>query len=84
MQVRTAAHSRNERDFDLTLLILGDATLHAGRTLHYAFGNTTDQPRRGYIVNCRPASMVKFERDNNYDHGKAGINKMKDIRGTKE
>ena len=28
--------------------------------------------------------MVKFERDNNYDHGKAGIVKMKDIRGTKE
>jgi len=28
--------------------------------------------------------MVEFERANGYDHGRAGINVMKDIRGTKE
>ena len=27
----------------------GGATMHGGRTLHYAFGNKTDKPRRGYI-----------------------------------
>jgi len=58
----------------------GGATIHGGRTLHYAFGNKTDRPRRGYIVNCRPEEMVKFERDNGYDHGKIGINNMKEIR----
>jgi len=28
--------------------------------------------------------MVEFERAHGYDHGRAGINVMKDIRGTKE
>ena len=27
--------------------------------------------------------MVKFERENGYDHGKAGIKKMKEIRAVK-
>ena len=31
----------------------GDATIHNGRTLHYAFGNKTKFPRSGYIgIQC--------------------------------
>ena len=48
----------------------GSATIHHGRTLHYSRGNSTDTRRRGFIVNCRPASMVEYERKNDYDHGK--------------
>ena len=38
-------------------------------------GNLASQPRRAYIVNCRPAPMVDVERKNDYDHGKAGFQK---------
>jgi hypothetical protein len=38
-------------------------------------GNLTSQPRRAYIVNFRPASMIDVERKNDYDHGKAGFQK---------
>ena len=33
----------------------------------------TARPRRAFIVNCRPAEMVERERQNNYDHGKTGL-----------
>jgi len=49
----------------------GSATIHHGRTVHYSRGNSTDTFRRGFIVNCRPASMVEYERKNKFDHGKA-------------
>jgi len=49
----------------------GGATIHHGRTMHYSRGNSTNAPRRGFIVNTRPAAMVEYERRNNYDHGKA-------------
>jgi hypothetical protein len=48
----------------------GGCTIHAGRTLHYAGPNLTDEPRRAYIVNYRPMAMIEFERDHDYDHGK--------------
>ena len=38
-------------------------------------GNRTGQARRAYIVNFRPASMIDVERKNDYDHGKAGLQK---------
>jgi len=53
----------------------GGCTIHTGRTLHYTGGNLTSQPRRAYIVNFRPASMIDVERKNDYDHGKAGFQK---------
>ena len=51
----------------------GGCTVHTGRVLHYTAGNTTNLPRRAYIVNYRPKTMIEFERANNYDHGKGGI-----------
>lgn len=51
----------------------GWATCHGGRTLHYSRGNSTDGYRRGFIVNFRPAPMVQYERERNYDHGKGGV-----------
>ena len=51
----------------------GGCTIHTGRTLHYTSGNETDIPRRVYIVNYRPKAMIDFERQNNYDHGKSGL-----------
>ena len=36
-------------------------------------GNSTTSPRRAYIINCRPEAMVKYERENSYDHGKSGL-----------
>ena len=36
---------------------------------------TNWRPRRAYIVNYRPKAMVEYERANNYDHGKQGLNK---------
>ena len=48
----------------------GGCTIHTGRTLHYTGPNVTKSPRRAYIVNYRPKSMIDFEREHNYDHGK--------------
>ena len=54
----------------------GGCTVHTGRTLHYTGGNTTRQPRRAYIVNCRPAAMVAWEREHGFDHGRAGLDSI--------
>ncbi|CAH1782921.1 unnamed protein product [Owenia fusiformis] len=54
----------------------GSCTVHHGRTLHYSRGNTTNTQRRAYIVNFRPADMVKFERDHKFDHGKSGVDEI--------
>jgi hypothetical protein len=54
-------------------LAAGGATFHAGRTLHYTRGNTTDRARRAYITNFRPKKMVEWERAHGFDHGRAGI-----------
>jgi ectoine hydroxylase-related dioxygenase (phytanoyl-CoA dioxygenase family) len=50
----------------------GSAVVHAGRTLHYSRGNTTDGPRRAYIHNFRPAAMIARERELGMDHGLTG------------
>lgn len=51
----------------------GSATLHSGQTLHYTRGNSTAAPRRAFITNYRPVSMVQWERDNGFDHGRGGV-----------
>lgn len=54
----------------------GGCTVHTGRTLHYTGGNGTNQPRRVYIINCRPGSMIEEERKQNYDHGLSGLDNI--------
>jgi len=51
----------------------GGATFHSGRTLHFTRGNTTGSIRRAFITNFRPQSMVEWEREKGYDHGRHGI-----------
>ena len=51
----------------------GGCTVHTGRTLHYTAGNSTEVARRVYIVNYRPKDMIEYERENDYDHGKSGL-----------
>lgn len=47
----------------------GEAVAHAGTTLHGSRGNTTDSTRRAYILNYRPAAMIRLEREQGADHG---------------
>ncbi|MFF8903868.1 phytanoyl-CoA dioxygenase family protein [Streptomyces olivaceoviridis] len=47
----------------------GEAVAHSGFTLHYSRGNTTDGTRRAYILNYRPAAMIRHERAQGADHG---------------
>ncbi|WP_327270416.1 phytanoyl-CoA dioxygenase family protein [Streptomyces sp. NBC_01218] len=47
----------------------GGAAAHSGTTLHYSRGNTTNGLRRAYILNYRPAAMIKLERERGADHG---------------
>ena len=56
---------------------LGGCTVHTGRTLHYTGGNMTPVARRAYIVNYKPKAMIEFERQQNFDHGKHGIQDIK-------
>lgn len=46
----------------------GSCTIHAGRTAHYARGNSTNRRRRAFITNFRPASMIAYERSKGFDH----------------
>lgn len=46
----------------------GSCTFHAGRTVHYARGNSTDRRRRAFITNFRPAAMITYEREKGFDH----------------
>jgi ectoine hydroxylase-related dioxygenase (phytanoyl-CoA dioxygenase family) len=48
----------------------GSCTFHHGRTLHYSRGNSTDTQRRAFIINFRPAEMIRMEREQGFDHGK--------------
>ena len=43
------------------------------RTLHYTGPNSTAAARRAYIINCRPGPMVRLEREQQYDHGRQGL-----------
>ncbi|MFE7713164.1 phytanoyl-CoA dioxygenase family protein [Streptomyces sp. NPDC057486] len=47
----------------------GEAAAHAGHTLHYSRGNTTDAHRRAYILNYRSSAMIQLERERGMDHG---------------
>lgn len=47
----------------------GGGIAHSGSTLHYSRGNSTSGTRRAYILNYRPASMIKLERERGADHG---------------
>lgn len=48
----------------------GSAVCHGGGTLHYSRGNTTsDSQRRAFILNFRPAGMIRLEREKGFDHG---------------
>ena len=51
----------------------GSAVVWHGRTAHYSRGNTTEKPRRTYIANFRPQSMVRWERENGFDHLRRGF-----------
>jgi phytanoyl-CoA hydroxylase len=57
----------------------GSCTFHQGRTLHYSRGNSTNTNRRAFIVNFRPAEMIRYERERGFDHGRnnAGDRKLK-------
>ncbi len=46
----------------------GSCTFHHGRTVHYSRGNATDNHRRAFIINFRPAGMVAYERERGFDH----------------
>ncbi|SDG59489.1 Ectoine hydroxylase-related dioxygenase, phytanoyl-CoA dioxygenase (PhyH) family [Dyadobacter soli] len=48
----------------------GSCTFHHGRTLHYSRGNSTGGNRRAFIINFRPADMIRYEREHGFDHGK--------------
>jgi phytanoyl-CoA hydroxylase len=46
----------------------GSCVFHHGGTLHYSRGNATSQRRRAFITNFRPTKMIRFEREQGYDH----------------
>ena len=64
----------------------GSAVIWHGRTLHYSRGNSTMQRRRTLITNYRPEAMVKWERENGFDHLRKGMDdydcQMEAARGT--
>lgn len=49
-------------------ILPGTTILHHGGTLHYSRGNSTDKLRRAFITNYRPEAMIKYEREQGYDH----------------
>ncbi len=46
----------------------GSCVFHHGGTLHYSRGNSTGKRRRAFITNFRPGSMIRYERENGFDH----------------
>ena len=46
----------------------GSCVFHHGATLHYSRGNSTDRRRRAFITNFRPDGMIRFEREQGFDH----------------
>ena len=52
----------------------GSCTIHTGRTVHYARGNSTSTRRRAFICNFRPQEMIAYERAKGFDHlGKRAV-----------
>jgi len=49
----------------------GSCTFHGGGVVHYSRGNSTAGHRRALIINFRPAAMIRVEREQGFDHGKA-------------
>ena len=54
-------------------LAAGSATFHHARTMHYSRGNSTDSQRRALVSNFRPAAMVEYERQKDYDYGRSMV-----------
>eukprot|EP00995_Heteronema_vittatum_P010719 NODE_6235_length_463_cov_190.971014_g4724_i0.p2 GENE.NODE_6235_length_463_cov_190.971014_g4724_i0~~NODE_6235_length_463_cov_190.971014_g4724_i0.p2 ORF type:complete len:94 (-),score=40.37 NODE_6235_length_463_cov_190.971014_g4724_i0:180-431(-) len=52
----------------------GSCTIHANYTPHYSRGNTTDRLRRAFVVQLRPAKMIKEARIRGFDHGRFKAN----------
>ena len=71
--LKTKGDDINEHEAECVELEAGDAVFWHGRTLHYSRGNETLHRRRTYIVNFRPESCVKFERENGFDHLRKGF-----------
>ncbi|MFD0799669.1 phytanoyl-CoA dioxygenase family protein [Maribacter chungangensis] len=46
----------------------GSCVFHAGGTLHYSRGNSTNDNRRAMITNFRPKAMIALERAQGVDH----------------
>ncbi|WP_406515059.1 phytanoyl-CoA dioxygenase family protein [Streptomyces sp. NBC_00873] len=63
------ACSEDEPGATYVPLAPGQAAAHAGHTLHYSRGNTTDSHRRAYILNYRSQAMIQLEREQGMDHG---------------
>ena len=61
----------------------GSCVLHHGHTLHYSRGNSTLSNRRAMIVNLRPESMIRLEREKGHDHGRSGKAADRKIRNKK-
>ncbi|MFI5617965.1 phytanoyl-CoA dioxygenase family protein [Streptomyces sp. NPDC051567] len=61
--------SENEPGATAVPLSPGEAVAHAGGILHYSRGNTSGRNRRAYILNYRPAEMIRLEREKGMDHG---------------
>eukprot|EP00759_Apiculatamorpha_spiralis_P054043 PhF_6_TR6788/c0_g1_i1/m.9771 len=65
-------------------LAVGGATLHSGFTPHFTRGNSTNRPRRAYIMNFRPLSMVQHERSLGFDHGRKGVDAFERVRNVRD
>ncbi|AOW11481.1 SnoK-like protein [Flavobacterium gilvum] len=59
----------------------GSCVFHHGGTLHYSRGNSTDKQRRAFITNFRPDEMIRYEREQGYNH--TGERKVRDDRAKK-
>lgn len=59
----------------------GDCIFHHGQTLHYSRGNSTAKRRRAFITNFRPESMIRYEREQGYDHtGERKVNNQEAVK----
>lgn len=71
--LHTSAFSESTPGAVCIELEAGDAVAWHGRTAHYSRGNITSHTRRTFIVNYRPESMVRWEREHGYDHLRRGM-----------